>query len=41
MARSAREDSVAIRAITLVTSLYLPFSFVAVSLAQQPLLDLS
>ncbi|OSS48593.1 hypothetical protein B5807_06931 [Epicoccum nigrum] len=29
MARSAREDSVAIRAITLVTSLYLPFSFVA------------
>jgi len=34
MARSAREDSVAIRAITLVTSFYLPFSFVAVSLAQ-------
>jgi hypothetical protein len=32
MARSAREDSIAIRAITLVTSLYLPFSFVAVSL---------
>jgi F0F1-type ATP synthase membrane subunit b/b' len=32
MARSAREDSVAIRAITLVTSFYLPFSFVAVSL---------
>lgn len=32
MARSAREDSVAIRAITLVTSLYLPFSFVAVSI---------
>jgi hypothetical protein len=31
MARSAREDSVAIRAITLVTSFYLPFSFVAVS----------
>jgi hypothetical protein len=31
MARSAREDSIAIRAITLVTSLYLPFSFVAVS----------
>ena len=30
MARSAREDSVAIRAITLVTSFYLPFSFVAV-----------
>ncbi|KAJ8115232.1 hypothetical protein OPT61_g3078 [Boeremia exigua] len=29
MARSAREDSVAIRAITLVTSFYLPFSFVA------------
>ncbi|KAH7076862.1 hypothetical protein BKA63DRAFT_291670 [Paraphoma chrysanthemicola] len=29
MARSAREDSIAIRAITLVTSLYLPFSFVA------------
>jgi hypothetical protein len=33
MARSAREDSVAIRAITLVTSFYLPFSFVAVSLS--------
>jgi Mg2+ and Co2+ transporter CorA len=32
MAQSAREDSVAIRAITLVTSLYLPFSFVAVGL---------
>jgi hypothetical protein len=31
MARSAREDSVAIRAITLVTSFYLPFSYVAVS----------
>ena len=31
MGRSAREDSVAIRAITLVTSFYLPFSFVAVS----------
>ncbi|KAF2129636.1 hypothetical protein P153DRAFT_22948 [Dothidotthia symphoricarpi CBS 119687] len=31
MAKSAREDSVAIRAITLVTSFYLPFSFVAVS----------
>jgi hypothetical protein len=31
MARSAKEDSVAIRAITLVTSFYLPFSFVAVS----------
>jgi hypothetical protein len=31
MARSAREDSFAIRAITLVTSFYLPFSFVAVS----------
>jgi hypothetical protein len=30
MAKSAREDSVAIRAITLVTSFYLPFSFVAV-----------
>ena len=30
MGRSAREDSVAIRAITLVTSFYLPFSFVAV-----------
>lgn len=30
MARSARDDSVAIRAITLVTSFYLPFSFVAV-----------
>ncbi|KAI4688375.1 hypothetical protein J4E81_007971 [Alternaria sp. BMP 2799] len=29
MGRSAREDSVAIRAITLVTSFYLPFSFVA------------
>lgn len=29
LATSAREDSVAIRAITLVTSLYLPFSFVA------------
>ncbi|KAH6629840.1 hypothetical protein C7974DRAFT_194269 [Boeremia exigua] len=29
MAKSAREDSVAIRAITLVTSFYLPFSFVA------------
>ncbi|RMZ72166.1 Mg2+ transporter -like Zinc transport [Pyrenophora seminiperda CCB06] len=29
MARSSREDSVAIRAITLVTSFYLPFSFVA------------
>ncbi|KAH7070305.1 hypothetical protein FB567DRAFT_554807 [Paraphoma chrysanthemicola] len=29
MARFAREDSVAIRAITLVTSFYLPFSFVA------------
>lgn len=33
MATSAREDSVAIRAITLVTSLYLPFSFVAVRLS--------
>jgi uncharacterized membrane protein len=32
MARSSREDSVAIRAITLVTSFYLPFSFVAVSI---------
>lgn len=32
MARSAREDSVAIRAITLVTSFYLPFSFVGVRL---------
>jgi hypothetical protein len=32
MARSAREDSVAIRAVTLVTSFYLPFSFVAVSI---------
>jgi ABC-type transporter Mla subunit MlaD len=32
MAKSAREDSIAIRAITLVTSFYLPFSFVAVSL---------
>lgn len=31
MARSAREDSFAIRAITLVTSFCLPFSFVAVS----------
>jgi hypothetical protein len=31
MAKSAREDSVAIRAITLVTSFYMPFSFVAVS----------
>jgi hypothetical protein len=31
MAASAREDSIAIRAITLVTSFYLPFSFVAVS----------
>lgn len=31
MASSAREDSIAIRAITLVTSCYLPFSFVAVS----------
>jgi hypothetical protein len=30
MARSAREDSVAIRAIMLVTPFYLPFSFVAV-----------
>jgi len=40
MARSAREDSVAIRAITLVTSLYLPFSFVAVSLAPQWLVGL-
>jgi hypothetical protein len=30
MARSAKEDSVAIRAITFVTSFYLPFSFVAV-----------
>jgi len=30
MAKSAREDSIAIRAVTLVTSLYLPFSFVAV-----------
>lgn len=29
MAASAREDSIAIRAITLVTSFYLPFSFVA------------
>ncbi|KAI1667130.1 CorA Mg2+ transporter protein [Pyrenophora tritici-repentis] len=29
MVRSAREDSVAIRAITFVTSFYLPFSFVA------------
>jgi hypothetical protein len=33
MATSAREDSIAIRAITLVTSFYLPFSFVAVTLA--------
>jgi hypothetical protein len=33
MAMSAREDSVAIRAITLVTSFYLPFSFVAVSIS--------
>jgi hypothetical protein len=31
MARSAQEDSVAIRAITLITSFYLPFSFFAVS----------
>jgi hypothetical protein len=30
LAQSAREDSVAIRSLTLVTSLYLPFSFVAV-----------
>ncbi|KAF2438505.1 hypothetical protein P171DRAFT_491170 [Karstenula rhodostoma CBS 690.94] len=29
MATSARDDSIAIRAITLVTSFYLPFSFVA------------
>ena len=35
MGRSAREDSVAIRAITLVTSFYLPFSFVAVSVPWQ------
>jgi len=33
MAKSAREDSIAIRAVTLVTSLYLPFSFVAVRIA--------
>jgi hypothetical protein len=33
MAASAREDSIAIRAITLVTSFYLPFSFVAVRAA--------
>lgn len=32
LATSAREDSIAIRAITLVTSFYLPFSFVAVRL---------
>ena len=31
MATSAREDSIAIRSITFVTSFYLPFSFVAVS----------
>lgn len=30
MAKAARKDSVAIRAITFVTSFYLPFSFVAV-----------
>lgn len=35
MARSSREDSIAIRAITLVTSFYLPFSFVAVSIRIQ------
>lgn len=31
LAQSAREDSVAIKALTLITSFYLPFSFVAVS----------
>jgi hypothetical protein len=41
MARSAREDSVAIRSITLVTSLYLPFSFVAVSLRDRVLLSVT
>jgi len=40
MGRSAREDSVAIRAITLVTSFYLPFSFVAVSIRPAMHLDL-
>ena len=40
MGRSAREDSVAIRAITLVTSFYLPFSFVAVSITSAIHLDL-
>lgn len=34
LAQSAREDSVAIRSLTLVTSFYLPFSFVAVSLQE-------
>jgi hypothetical protein len=36
MAKLAREDSVAIRAITLVTYFYLPFSFVAVSALRLP-----